>query len=188
MKIGYARISKNEQSLSLQRDALEDAKCDKIIMDEISGSTMERPGLARLRSLIKEGDTVIVWRLDRLGRSLRHLIELVNEFKAKGVGFESIQEKIDTTTPTGNLIFHMFGALAEFELNLIKERTHAGLEAARARGRFGGRKFKLDDKGVERLMKLYNSREYTGDEMCAMMKVSRPTLYKYIRINTDKKK
>lgn len=188
MKIGYARISKHEQNLNLQRDALECAGCDKILMDEISGSTMERPGLYRLLNIIKEGDTIVVWRLDRLGRSLRHLIDLVNEFKLKGVAFESLHEKIDTTTPTGNLLFHMFGALAEFELNLIKERTHAGLEAARARGKMGGRKFKLDDKAIERLMKLYTSRQYTGDEMCAMMDVSRPTLYKYIRIHTDKKR
>lgn len=169
MKIGYARVSTLEQNLDLQIDALEKAGCKKIITDEISGSVAERPGLTRLKEDLREGDTVVVWRLDRLGRSLKHLIALVNEFETLKVGFESLQESINTTTSTGQLIFHMFGALAEFERNLIRERTKAGLASARSRGRLGGRPKQLDSNKRQLVVKLYKDREHTVQEICQMM-------------------
>lgn len=181
MKIGYARVSTLEQNLDLQIDALEKAGCKKIITDEMSGSVADRPGLTRLKEDLREGDTVVVWRLDRLGRSLKHLIALVNEFEILKVGFESLQESINTTTSTGQLIFHMFGALAEFERNLIRERTKAGLASARSRGRLGGRPKQLDINKRLLVIKLYNSREHTVQEICQMMGISKPTLYGYVR-------
>ena len=181
MKIGYARVSTLEQNLDLQLDALEKVGCEKIITDEISGSVADRPGLSKLKETLREGDTVVVWRLDRLGRSLKHLIEWINELKALGVGFESLQESINTTTSTGQLIFHIFGALAEFERNLIRERTKAGLAAARARGRLGGRPKQLELSKRQLVAKLYKSREHTVQEICQLMGISKPTLYKYVR-------
>ncbi|HFL3415698.1 MULTISPECIES: recombinase family protein [Legionella] len=181
MKIGYARVSTLEQNLDLQIDALEKAGCKKIITDEISGSVAERPGLTRLKEDLREGDTVVVWRLDRLGRSLKHLIALVNEFELLKVGFESLQESINTTTSTGQLIFHMFGALAEFERNLIRERTKAGLASARARGRQGGRPKQLNSNKRQLVIKLYKEREHTVQEICRVMGISKPTLYQYLR-------
>src|SRR5919202_993195 len=146
MKIGYARVSTLEQNLDLQRDALRAAGCTKIIEDTASGGKLPRSGLERVRELLRKGDVLVVWRLDRLGRSLRHLIELMGELEQQGIGFRSITEAIDTTSPGGKLVFHIFGALAEFERNLIRERTRAGLDAARARGRKGGRKLKLNER------------------------------------------
>src|SRR5437588_4732371 len=139
MQIGYARISTGEQTLDLQRDALERAGCEKLFTDTASGAKTERPGLSKALEQLRSGDTLVVWRLDRLGRSLRHLIDTLLELDSHGVGFKSLTESIDTTTPGGKLIFHIFGALAEFERDLIRERTNAGMAAARARGRLGGR-------------------------------------------------
>src|ERR1039457_155947 len=136
MRIGDARVSTQEQNLDLQKDALRRAGCEKIIEDVASGKTEHRPGLDHVRELLREGDILVVWRLDRLGRSLKHLIELMTDLEQKKIGFHSLQESIDTTSPGGKLIFHMFGALAEFERNLIRERTRAGLEAARARAQW----------------------------------------------------
>ncbi|WP_419421426.1 recombinase family protein (plasmid) [Legionella sp. D16C41] len=181
MKIGYARVSTLEQNLDLQLDALKQAGCTKIITDEISGSVAERPGLKKVKELLREGDTLVVWRLDRLGRSLKHLIEWVNELQAQAIGFESLQESINTITSTGQLIFHIFGALAEFERNLIRERTKAGLAAARARGRQGGRPKQLEPSKRKLAVKLYQEREHTVQEICRMMGVSKPTLYQYLR-------
>ncbi|CAM4437393.1 MAG: DNA-invertase hin [Legionellaceae bacterium] len=141
----------------------------------------ERPGLIKLKETLRKGDTLVVWRLDRLGRSLKHLLEFVNELNALGVGFESLQETINTTTSTGKLIFHIFGALAEFERNLIRERTNAGLEAARVRGRQGGRPKKLEMNKRQLVQKLYESKEHSINEICQMMGISRPTLYQYIK-------
>lgn len=138
MLIGYARVSTHEQSLSLQLDALRKAGCRKVFDDKVSGAGSERSGLKAALEYAREGDTLLVWRLDRLGRSLKDLIETIGDLEKRGVGFRSLQESIDTTTSGGRLIFHVFGALAEFERNLIRERTRAGLEAARARGRKGG--------------------------------------------------
>ena len=144
MKIGYARVSTLDQNPDLQKDALEKAGCEKVIVDQVSGTVAQRPGLEKVKELLRDGDTLVVWRLDRLGRSLRDLIEWVRYLDEQGVGLQSLHEAIDTSTPTGKLTFHLFGALAEFERNLIQERTKAGLAAARARGHRGGRR-KTDD-------------------------------------------
>src|SRR4051812_26215392 len=139
MKIGYARVSTHEQTMDLQKDALTKAGCGRIFSDTVSGTTEKRTGLDELYSHIRPGDTLVVWRLDRLGRSLRHLIETIRSLEERQIGFQSLTENIDTTTSGGKLVFHFFGALAEFERDLIRERTLAGLAAARARGRKGGR-------------------------------------------------
>ena len=149
MKIGYARVSTYEQNLDLQTDALEKAGCEQVFHDQISGAKTKRPGFDEALSYLRSGNILVVWRLDRLSRSLKHLIETVNLLEEKGIGFQSLQESIDTTTSGGKLIFHIFGALAEFERNLIRERTQAGLAAARARGRKGGRPKSLDKKKRE---------------------------------------
>src|SRR5438270_4712886 len=139
MLIGYARVSTHDQTVHLQQDALENIGCIKIFTDTGTGATTERKGLDEALSYVREGDTLVVWRLDRLGRSLQHLIETIIKLHNRRIGFKSITENIDTTTSGGKLIFHIFGALAEFERDIIRERTQAGLIAARARGRFGGR-------------------------------------------------
>ncbi len=139
MLIGYARVSTQDQTLNLQQDALEKIGCTRIFTDTASGTTTERKGLDEALTFLRDGDTLVVWRLDRLGRSLKHLIETISFLQQRNIGFKSITENIDTTTSGGKLIFHVFGALAEFERDLIRERTLAGLLAARARGRYGGR-------------------------------------------------
>ena len=180
MLIGYARISTLSQNLDLQKDALEKAGCKKIYVEQMSGSSRIRPELEKTLEMLRNGDTLVVWRLDRLGRSLKHLIELISKLEQREIGFKSLMESMDTTTSGGKLIFHIFGALAEFEHNLIKERTSAGLAAARARGRNGGRPLKLDEKKRELAIKLYNERERSIKEICQIMGVSKPTLYSYI--------
>jgi DNA invertase Pin-like site-specific DNA recombinase len=181
MLIGYARVSTHEQNLDLQRDALKQAGCDKIVADTASGGKTQRSGLDRARELLRPGDVLVVWRLDRLGRSLRHLIELIGELESQGIGFRSLQEAIDTTSPGGTLVFHIFGALAEFERNLIRERTKAGLEAARARGRKGGRRHKLDARKRALALELYRGKRHTVMEICGMVGIAKPTLYAYVR-------
>src|SRR3712207_6386249 len=143
MLIGYARISTLDQSLALQQDALRAAGCERIFTATASGARTDRPGLADALEHLRTGDTLVVWRLDRLGRSLEHLMETIRELHEQGIHFKSLQEQLDTATSGGKLVFHVFGALAEFERDLIRERTRAGLEAARARGRRGGRPRKL---------------------------------------------
>src|SRR3712207_5837489 len=149
MLIGYARVSTHDQTLALQKDALQKAGCKKIFSDQVSGTKTERKGLSEALSHLRTGDTLVVWRLDRLGRSLRHLIDTVTSLHEKGIGFKSLQENIDTTTSGGKLVFHIFGALAEFEREIIKERTRAGLESAKSRGRSGGRPRALTPKEVQ---------------------------------------
>ncbi len=146
MFIGYARVSMQDQNLDLQKDALNENGCEKIFIDRTTGAKSSRPGLDRAMDALREGDTLVVWHLDRLGRSLKHLIEFVESLNKQNIGFKSLQEFIDTATSGGKLIFHVFGALAEFERNLIRERTCAGLTAARARGRLGGRPKALDSQ------------------------------------------
>jgi DNA invertase Pin-like site-specific DNA recombinase len=180
MKVGYARVSTHEQNLDLQEDALKRVGCERIYRDQVSGATTERVGLQDALGYVREGDTLVVWRLDRLGRSLRHLIETVAALEARGVGFLSLQESIDTTTSGGRLVFHIFAALAEFERNLIQERTRAGLEAARARGRVGGRPRALDVKKTQLLYQLYDERNHTVQEICEVMRISKSTLYSYL--------
>ncbi len=145
------------------------------------GASAARPELDKALEMLREGDTLVVWRLDRLGRSLKHLIELTGDLEERKVGFRSLQESMDTSSSGGKLIFHVFGALAEFERNLIRERTQAGLAAARARGRKGGRPKRLDEKKRKAVIQLYNERQHTVDEICQMMGITKPTLYSYVR-------
>jgi DNA invertase Pin-like site-specific DNA recombinase len=180
MLIGYARVSTDDQHLDLQRDALAKAGCERVFEDTISGAKAARPGLTALLTHLRAGDTVVIWRLDRLGRSLKDLIALGERLDAAGVGLKSVQENIDTGSVGGRLVFHLFGALAEFERHLIRERTQAGLTAARARGRQGGRKPKLDPKKREVALRLYHERRHTVEEICRLMGVGRSTLYNYL--------
>ena len=180
MRIGYARVSTDDQHLDLQRDALNKAGCERLFEDTASGAKADRTGLAALLASLRAGDTVIIWRLDRLGRSLKDLIQLVEQLDAARVGLRSVQENIDTASIGGRLVFHLFGALAEFERNLIRERTQAGLTAARARGRQGGRKKRLDPAKREVALRLYHERKHTVAEICRMMGVGRSTLYNYL--------
>ena len=180
MLIGYARISTTDQSLALQEDALTLAGCEKILCDTASGIADARPGLTAALAFLRNGDTLVVWKLDRLGRSLRHLIDTVNVLSARGVGLKSLQESIDTTTSGGKLVFHVFGALAEFERELIVERTQAGLKAARARGKKGGRPRKMDAKKLEMAKTLMADPANSVAEVCQSLQVSRATLYRSI--------
>lgn len=178
--IGYARVSTADQNEDLQVDALDAAGCDRIFTDKVTGVKADRPELDALLSYIREGDTLVVWRLDRLGRSSRHLTELVEDLQEKGVAFRSLTEGLDTSTSTGKLIFQIFAAMAEFERNLIVERTNAGLQAARARGRKGGRVRQFGDDKVKIARKLYASEDYTVQEIATTLNVSRGTIYNYI--------
>jgi DNA invertase Pin-like site-specific DNA recombinase len=180
MLIGYARVSTDDQHLDLQRDALNKAGCERVFEDVISGVKSVRTGLSAMLTTLRNGDTVVVWRLDRLGRSLKDLIQLVEQLEATGTALKSLQENIDTASTGGRLVFHLFGALAEFERNLIRERTQAGLAVARARGRKGGRKKRLDPAKREVALKLYHERRHTVLEICRMMGVGRSTLYNYL--------
>lgn len=180
MKIGYARVSTLEQNLDLQVDALNKVGCERIITDELSGTIAFRPGLAQLDTTLRAGDTLVVWRLDRLGRSLKHLMEFINTLHSRNIAFQSLQESIDTSTSTGTLIFHIFGALAEFERNLIAERTKAGLAAARARGRMGGRPKKLNKEKRRLAIDLYQANKHSVLDICQTVGISKPTLYKYL--------
>jgi DNA invertase Pin-like site-specific DNA recombinase len=181
MLIGYARVSTHDQTLALQQDALQKAGCTKIFTDTASGAKTERKGFEEVLNYVRKSDTLVVWRLDRLGRSLPHLISTMTDLEERGIGFKSLTENIDTTTSGGKLIFHIFGALAEFERNLIRERTHAGLTAARARGRIGGRPKALSAKQRTIAQDLYEKRCPIAD-ICRTLKVSKTTLYRSIKI------
>ena len=180
MLVGYARVSTDDQNLDLQHDALKKAGCEQIYEDQLSGARAERPGLQQALSYARSGDTLVVWRLDRLSRSLKDLIDLVATLETKSIGLKSLQESIDTTVSSGKLVFHIFAALAEFERNLIRERTQAGLLAARARGRKGGRPKALNQDKQALAVKLYREKKHTIAQICKMMGLSKPTLYKYI--------
>jgi DNA invertase Pin-like site-specific DNA recombinase len=181
MLIGYARVSTQDQTLALQNDALRKAGCGKTYTDTISGSTTERKGLDQALAHLRAGDTLVVWRLDRLGRSLPHLIQTITSLESQGIGFKSLTENIDTTTSGGKLIFHIFGALAEFERNLIRERTLAGLESARARGRVGGRpKLDSNNKKAQLARELYKDKTKEISDICQVLHISRATFYRYI--------
>jgi len=181
MLIGYARVSTEDQNLVLQVDAIAKAGCDRIFEDRISGSVAQRPGLTEAIGFVRKGDTLVVWRLDRLGRSLKNLIEVVGQLEEREIGLKSLKEAIDTTTSAGRLVFQIFGALAEFERNLIRERTMAGLAAARARGRQSGRPMKLDEAQMQLLYQLYDERKWPIAEICRLMGIAKPTLYEYLR-------
>jgi len=183
MLVGYARVSTQDQTLALQQDALHQAGCDRIFTDAASGAKTDRPGLDEAIAYARSGDTLVVWRLDRLGRSLPHLIETVRGLEQRDIGFKSLTEQIDTTTSGGKLIFHVFAALAEFERDVIRERTQAGLAAARARGRRGGRPKAAalnDAKKVALAQRLYDDKTHSIDEICKTLRISRATLYRYI--------
>jgi DNA invertase Pin-like site-specific DNA recombinase len=179
MLIGYARVSTLDQTLALQQDALTAASCEQLYTDTVSGSVTDRPGLTEALSHLRAGDTLVVWRLDRLGRSLGHLIETIRGLESRGVHFKSLQEQLDTGTSGGKLVFHVFGALAEFERDLIRERTHAGLQAARARGRLFGRPRSLTTRKVEQLQTLAKDEHTTVGEICQTLGISRATFYRY---------
>ncbi len=184
MKIGYARVSTKDQSLNLQEDALRGAGCERIYSEQVSGKKADRPKLNELLGQVRNGDVVVVWKLDRLGRSLRDLVSLMSKFQEIGVGFKSLKDNIDTTTPMGKLNFHLFAALAEFERDIISERTKAGLSAARARGRKGGRPKGLSKKAQDKARlaeSLYKERVRSISEICNHLEISKPTLYRYLR-------
>jgi DNA invertase Pin-like site-specific DNA recombinase len=180
MLIGYARVSTHEQTLNLQQDALTKAGCTKIFTDTASGAKTERIGLEEALTYVRKGDTLVVWRLDRLGRSLPHLITTMTDLEERRIGFKSLTENIDTTTSGGKLIFHIFGALAEFERNLIRERTQAGLTAARARGKTGGRPKVLTGRKLSIAKDLYDRRHPIA-EILQTLKVSKATFYRSIK-------
>ena len=188
MLVGYARVSTHDQTLALQRDALTGAGCERIFADTASGARADRPGLEDAVAFARTGDTLVVWKLDRLGRSLPHLLETVARLQEHGVGFRSLTEQLDTTTSGGKLVFHVFAALAEFERDVIRERTRAGLAAARARGRKGGRPKAAalsDARKVALAQALYADKAHSVAEICATLRVSRSTLYRHIKAGRD---
>jgi DNA invertase Pin-like site-specific DNA recombinase len=180
MLIGYARVSTQDQNPALQLDALKAAGCEKVFVEKASGAQRERPGLKAALDYMRAGDTLVVWKLDRLARSLKQLIETVELLDGKDMGFRSLTEAIDTTTAGGKLIFHIFGALAEFERSIIKERTKAGLEAARARGRTGGRPPALTEKDLTAAKALLADSAITVDEVAKRLNVAASTLYRHL--------
>ena len=190
MKIGYARVSTGLQNLNLQEDRLNQYGCEKIFSDHISGSKSKRPGLDKAIEFARSGDTIVVWRLDRLGRNMEDLITLVNELNNRGVSFHSLEENItmDKSSSTGQLLFHLFAAFAEFERNLILERSSAGRMAARARGRYGGRPEKLNKQDLKLLKTLYDNGTPIKT-IAEQWKVSRTTIYRYLnRLNNQENK
>jgi DNA invertase Pin-like site-specific DNA recombinase len=181
MYIGYARVSTHDQHLDLQQDALTQVGCKKITVDRVSGTVAERPGLRQIKDLVRAGDMLVVWRLDRLGRSIKDVIERVNGLEQEGAGLRSLQEAIDRTSTGGKLTLHIVAALAAFERQLILERTQAGLQAARARGRLGGRPKALTASQQTRAVALYQKKRLAVQEICTMMGISKPTLYADVR-------
>ena len=190
MKIGYARVSTGLQNLNLQEDQLNQYGCEKIFSDHISGSKSKRPGLDKAIEFARAGDTIVVWRLDRLGRNMEDLITLVNELNNRGVSFHSLEENItmDKSSSTGQLLFHLFAAFAEFDRNLMLERSSAGRIAARARGRYGGRPEKLNKQDLKLLKTLYDNGTPIKT-IAEQWKVSRTTIYRYLnRLNNQENK
>jgi len=184
MIIGYARVSSKDQNLQLQIDALNEQGCEQIFKEKMTGSIKERPKLIELLYQLRKGDVVVVWKLDRLGRSIKDLISLVNEIQEKGAEIKSIKDNIDTNTASGKLTFHLFAALSEFERDIIRERTFAGLKAARARGKVGGRKKGLSQKAEQTAIiasQLYIEEVLSIREICEQLSISKPTLYRYLR-------
>lgn len=183
MKVGYARVSTADQHLHMQKDALKSDGCEEVFHDVASGVKTERPGLEEVLAYLREGDTLVVWKLDRLGRSVQHLIQTIKTLNTRKIGFRSLQENIDTNTSGGKLIFHIFSALAEFERDLIRDRTKAGLRAARARGKMGGRPPILDQRKITRMIEMYNEGKNTVAEICKIYDISRPSFYNYLKRN-----
>ena len=187
-KVGYARVSTHEQNIDLQIDALSKEGCHKIFEDQVSGAKSERPGLSECLNYLREGDTLVVWRLDRLGRSLKHLIDMVMDLQSRGVMIKSLHEGIDTNTATGQFFFHVTGAFAELERNLIRERTLAGLKAARARGRKGGRPKSVPESKLKLAKKLYDKNEDTVLKICKNLGFSRAKFYQYLKELNEREK
>jgi DNA invertase Pin-like site-specific DNA recombinase len=181
--IGYARVSTPDQKLSLQHDALERAGCERVFDDQASGARADRPGLAEALAYLRSGDTLVVWKLDRLGRSMSHLIQKISELAARGIGFRSLTESIDTTTPGGMLVFNIFGSLAQFERDLIRERTQAGLRAARERGSKGGRRPVVTPDKL-RKARAHIAAGLTVREAAARLKIGKTALYKALESGT----
>src|SRR3954452_15590405 len=181
MLVGYARVSTADQTLDLQHDALTKAGCIKIFTDTASGALAERKGLMEALDYVRAGDTLVVWKLDRLGRSLKDLIARITQLQNRQIGFKSLTEQMDTTTSGGKLIFHIFGALAEFERDIIRERTQAGLAAARARGKRGGRPPALSPEKIKLARRLYADTSTSVTEICIILGISRHTLQRYVK-------
>jgi DNA invertase Pin-like site-specific DNA recombinase len=181
MKIGYARVSTDDQNMSLQLDALQAAGCEKIFTDHLSGATTKRPGLDAALAALQPGDVLTVWRLDRLGRTMRHLVNTVTDFAERGIGFQSITEAMDTTTAGGELLFHVMGALAQFERRLNAERSRAGIEAARRRGKHLGRPANLTPDKISHARQMIDSGEQSVSGMAKIVGVHRVTLHKALK-------
>lgn len=180
MLLGYARVSTQDQELALQLDALTDYGCVKIFEEKVSGRSRERPELENMLQMAREGDTVVVWKLDRLGRSLKHLIELMEYFKENKINFVSLQENIDTKTVSGEMMFYIFALIAKYERETTAERTRAGITAARARGRVGGQP-RIAKNKIETALKMYDSKAYSIREIINAAGISKATLYRYVR-------
>lgn len=183
MDVGYVRVSRNEQNPEMQRNELEASGCERIFEERISSRKESRPQLEAALDYCREGDRLVVWKLDRLGRSIKELIELVNSLEERGVEFKSLRESLDTSTPGGKLVFHVFASMAEFERDVIRERTMAGLEAARARGRKGGRKPAMDEKKIALARRMMSDRENNATEVAETLGISKATLYRYVGPN-----
>ncbi len=184
MKFGYARVSTGDQNIDLQIDQLQEAGCEKIFQETASGANTERQELAQLLEHVRDGDVIVIWKLDRLGRSLKHLVEIVSQLTERGVGLKSLNDPIDTTSSQGKLIFNIFASLAEFERDLIVERTQAGLKAARARGRNGGRPKGLSADATLKAVAaetLYKEGKLSANEIASNLGISKATLYSYLR-------
>lgn len=184
MKLGYARVSTQDQNLALQLDALKIAGCDKVYQEKVSGATADRPELGKLLDIIREGDTLVIWKLDRLGRSLAHLIKLVADLEQRQVGLLSLNDPVDTTTAQGRLVFRIFASLAEFEREVIRERTLAGLASARRRGQLLGRPKGLSKAAEQKARiaeSLYKEEKYSVEQIARELTISKTTLYKYLR-------
>jgi DNA invertase Pin-like site-specific DNA recombinase len=190
MKIGYVRVSRDKQTTALQEDAMDKEQCARVFTDKMSGKRFDRPEFLKMLDVARSGDVIVVWRLDRLGRSLKQLIETVTMLGEQGIELRSLKENIDTTTSTGKLMFHIIGAMAEFERDIISERTLAGLEAARARGRLGGRPpSNISARNLARAKELYAARQNTVAEIMQMTGFkSRATFYKYVVTIQQKEK
>ena len=181
MLVGYARVSTGDQNLDMQLDALNAAGCKEVFTDKVSGKYMSRPEFDKMCNMLREGDTVVVWRLDRLGRNAGGVKDLIMAWADKGIGFKSLNDPVDTTTAQGRFILSVFTALAEMEREVIRERTRAGLEAAKARGRVGGRKRSLTPAEVEQARLLFNETDMTAEQVAERYGVSRPTLFRYFK-------
>ena len=184
MLIGYARVSTQDQNLELQREALTKAGCQKVFEDKVSGTRVDRPGLTKAQEILREGDTLVVWKLDRLGRSVKHLVDLIGELHKQGIQFKSLTDAIDTGTPSGRFFFHVMASLAEMERELIIERTRAGLDVARQLGRKGGRKPKMTESKIESAKKLLAS-GMPAKDVANNLGVSVPTLYRWVPASTQ---